>query len=103
VAGERQSAAVPIHPEDRDIVGALVADVEELAAGSEVEASRVVAAGPFFCDERQFSVRTDREDADAVMEAVARIDKPSITGNQDLRAEVASGESGRQRGYRLAR
>ena len=103
MAGEGEAAGLAIHPEDGDVVAALIAAIEELAGGVEVEAARIVPARPFFADERQVAVRADGKDPDAVVQPVARIDKPAIGGNQDLGAEVAAGKPGRQGGDRLPR
>ena len=48
MAGEREAAGLAIHPEDGDVVAALIAAVEEPAGGVEVEAARIIAPRPFF-------------------------------------------------------
>ena len=103
MAGEGEAAGLAIHPEDGDVVAALIAAIEELAGGVEVEAARIIPARPFFPDERQVAVWADGKDPDAVVQAVARIDEPPIGGNQDLGAEIAAGKPGRQSGDRLPR
>ena len=80
--GEAQSACVAIHAEHRDAVGPLVAGIKELAGGVETEAAWIVSTCPFLADEGQRPGITDREDSNAVMQAVAGIDEPAIAGNQ---------------------
>ena len=53
MAGEVEAAGLAIHSEDGDVVTALIAAIEELAGGIEVEAARIVPACPFFPDKRQ--------------------------------------------------
>ena len=79
----------------------LIATIEELAGGVEVEAARIVPACPFFPDKCQGAVWADGKDPDAVVQPVAGIDKPAIGGNQDLGAEVTAGKPGWQGGDRL--
>ena len=50
VAGEGEAAGLAIHPEDGDVVAALVAAVEEPAGRVEGETARVIPARPFFAD-----------------------------------------------------
>ena len=81
-----------VDAEDRDVVRPLVARVEERPRRIETEAAGIIAPGPFLADEGQRSRVTDGKHRDAVVQAVARIDKPAIGGNHDLRAEVAPGK-----------
>jgi hypothetical protein len=78
VAREAEAAGFVIHTEYGDVVSSLIAAIEELAAGVEVEAARVVSACPFFPDKCQCAVRTDRKDPDGVVQPIANIDKPTI-------------------------
>ena len=78
MAGEGEAAGLAIHAEDGDVVAPLIAAVEELAGGIEVEAARIVPARPFLADEGQVAVWADGEDPDAVVQPVARIDEPAI-------------------------
>ena len=55
MAGEVEAAGFAIHAEDGDVVAALIAAIEELAGGVEVEAARIVPACPFFPDDRSAS------------------------------------------------
>ena len=68
---ERQPAARPIHAKDGNGVGSLVGAVQEPPRWIEGEAARIVSARPFFADIRQAPVGADREDPDAVVQAVA--------------------------------
>ena len=56
MAGEVETAGFAIHTKDGDIVGPLIATIEELPRGVEVEAARIVPARPFFFDEGQRAV-----------------------------------------------
>ena len=56
MAGEREPTRFAIHAEGGDIVCTLVAAIKEPASRIEIEAARVVAAGPFLGDEREFAV-----------------------------------------------
>ena len=56
MAGEGEAAGLAIHPEDGDVVAALIAAIEELAGGVEIEAARIIPARPFFPDEGQVPV-----------------------------------------------
>src|SRR5207244_3577825 len=103
MAGEAQSACVAIHAEHRDVVAPLVAGIQELADGIEIEAAWIISTRPFLTDEAQFTALADREYSYAVMQTVAGIDEPAIARNHDLRAEVAAGETGRQAGDGLPR
>ena len=56
MAGEVEAARFAIHTEDGDVVTALIATIEELAGGVEVEAARIVPACPFFPQKCQVTV-----------------------------------------------
>ena len=101
MAGEAQAARCAVHTEHGDVVIALIAAIEELAGGVEVEAARIASACPFFPDTGQRAVWSDGKDPDAVVQAVARIDKPTIGRNQNLGAEIAPSKPRWQRGDRL--
>src|SRR5262249_51209806 len=90
-----------IHPEDGDVVAALIAAIEETATGVKVEAPGIVPSRPFFALERQSAVRANGKDPDGVVESVARVNEFPISGNQDLRAEITARKPGRQGGDRL--
>lgn len=78
MAGEVEAAGSALHAEDGDAVSSLIAAIEELAGGIEVEASRIVPTCPFFPDECQGAVWAYGKDPDAVVQSVAGIDKPAI-------------------------
>src|SRR2546428_5361449 len=65
---EDQAAGFGFHAEGSDVVASLVAGVEELAGGIEVEAAWVVPACPFLAHEGQLAVLADREDSNAVVQ-----------------------------------
>ncbi len=78
MAGEFEAAGLAIHPEDGNAVGALIATIEELAGGIEVEAARIIPSCPFFPYEREVAVWANGKDPDAVVQPVACIDKLPI-------------------------
>src|SRR5262245_39705458 len=100
---ECEPSRLAIDPEDRDVVPALIATIEEVAGRVEIEAAGIIPSRPFFPDIRQVAVRAEGEDTDAVVESVARIDKSPIGRDQDFGAEVTAGKPGRQCGDRLPR
>src|SRR5437870_161943 len=101
MAGEGEAASFAVDAEGGDVVAALVARIEKLAGGVEVEAAWVVAARPFFAGVFQGTVLTHCEDPDAVVQTVARIKEFAIPRHQNARAEIAAGKPGRQRRNRL--
>ena len=96
MTGEVETAGLAIHSKDGDVVGSLIAAIKELAARVEVETSRIVAARPFFSDECQKAVGTDRKDSHTVVQSVTGIHKATISGDKDFRTEVTAGKSRRQ-------
>jgi len=74
LAGERQAAGARIDAESGDRIASLVAQVEIVARGVDIEAARVVASCPFLGDIRQLARRVDGEEGDAVVQAVGGID-----------------------------
>ena len=103
VAGEREAAGLRVHSEGGDVVAALVAAVEELAARVKIETARVISAGPFLAEIGQGPVFADGENGDAVMQAVAGIKETPVCGDHDFRAEITAGETRRQAGDGLPR
>src|SRR5438445_2996274 len=101
MAGEVEAASFAIHLEDGDVVATLIAAIEELTGGVEVEAARIIPPCPFFPNERQVAVWANGKDPDAVVQPVARIDKSPVGRNQDLGAEITASKRGRQGGDRL--
>ena len=75
---------VAVDAEDGHVVCSLVAAVEVVAGWIEVETSRVVAARPFFSDMGELAGIADFEDADAVVQTVARVDELSVARDEDL-------------------
>src|SRR5438445_12888158 len=78
MAGEVEAAGFAVHTEHGDVVTALIAAIEELARGVEVEAARIVPACPLFPDIGQGAVWAYGKNPDAVVHPVAGIDKPAI-------------------------
>src|SRR5262245_11864913 len=77
MTGKVETAAFAVHTEDGDVVTSLIATIEELADGVEIEASRIAPACPFFPDIGQRAFWTYGKNPDAVVEPVASIDKPA--------------------------
>ena len=73
-----EAAAVAIHAEGGDVVTPLIAAIEEVAGGVEVEAPRIVPACPFFADMLQRAICAYGKNPDAVVQPVAGVDKPAI-------------------------
>lgn len=78
MAGEVEAAGFLVYPEDCDIVATLIATIEELTRGIEIETPWVVSTSPFFTGICQRTVRTDGKDADTVVQPVAGVDKPAV-------------------------
>ncbi len=57
MAGEVEAAGFSVHMEHGDVVTSLIAAIEELPGGVEVEAARIVPACPFFPDIREQSAK----------------------------------------------
>ena len=81
MAGEVEAAGFTIHPEDGDVVAALIAAIEELAGRVEAKAARIVPARPFFADVGQSPIGSYGKKRDAVVQSIARIDKSAIDGD----------------------
>src|SRR5258708_5292280 len=77
-AGEIDAPRPPIPAKHWDVVGSLIAAIEEPARRVEVEAAGVVPTRPFFPDECQGAAPAYGKDPDAVVQPVASIDKPAI-------------------------
>ena len=103
MSGEVESAGFLIRSKDGDIVTALVTAIEKLAGWIEIETARVVSACPNFLDIGQVAVWADGKNADAVMQAISRIDKAPVGGDENLGAEIAARKAGRQSRNRLPR
>ena len=56
MAGESETAGFAIHLEDGDVVAALIATIQELPSGVEVETARIIPSCPFFPQEREVAV-----------------------------------------------
>src|SRR5436309_1024874 len=78
MAGEVEAPGFALHTEYGDVVTSLIAAIEELAAGVEIEAARIVPAGPLFPDTGQAAVCSYRKNPDAVVQPVAGINKPAL-------------------------
>lgn len=82
--------------EDSDVVRTLIAPVEELTRGIEMETAGIIPVCPDFPFERQLAMRANREYPDAVVQPIARVNKLPISGNQNLGTEIAASKAGRQ-------
>lgn len=84
MAGKIQATALSIDSKHGDIVGPLVAAVQKFTGRIKIEAARIVASSPFIAHMRELTVRPDRKDSDAVVQAIARIDKLTVCRNQNF-------------------
>lgn len=82
--GEIQLPGAPVHLKDGDIVCPLVPAVQEITSRIETETARVISPCPFISHPGQFSLGTNRKDADTVMQTVTGVDKFSIRRNEDF-------------------
>jgi hypothetical protein len=71
MASEFEAAGLAIHLEDGNVVGSLIATIEELTSGVEVEAARIVPSCPFFPYEREVAVWANGKDPDAALETAS--------------------------------
>src|SRR4030095_5626403 len=94
--GEGEPPGDRVSPEDRNMVGALIAAVEKAAAGVGAEASGIVAARPLLTAEGQFSRLPHREDPDAIVQAVAGVNELPVSRHENLRREAAAREARRE-------
>jgi hypothetical protein len=78
MTGEFEAARLAIHLKDGDIVTSLIATIEVLAGGIEIEAAWIIPSCPFFPYEHKFAVSANGKNPDAVMQPVARINKLPI-------------------------
>lgn len=99
--GETQIASFCIDTEHSDIVPALIAAIKEIAGWIEGETAGVIPPGPLLPDITQCSILTHGKNSDAIVEPVTRVNKAAIMGNQNFRAEIASGKFRGQGGYGL--
>ena len=99
--GKRQSACLTVDPKNGDIITALITAIEELSRGIEREAARIISLSPDFTLHGQTAVGSNRENGDAVMQAVPCIQEAAVRRDSDSRAEVAAGEACRESGNRL--
>ena len=72
--GKLQATSLVIDMEDGNVVTALIAAVQELAGGVEIETARIISSRPLFPDECQFAVCTNRENANTVVQSIPGID-----------------------------
>ena len=84
VAREGEAAGLLINVERGDVVAALVAAGEELAAGIEGEAAGIIAAGCSFADEGEVAVLSYGEDGNCVVHSVARVDESAVGRDENL-------------------
>ena len=90
---ECQFPGLSIDSENRQMIGALITAVEKTPRRIEIEASWVVAARPLFAHKRQLTIFPHGKDPNAVMQAIAGINKLAIRRDQDFRAKVTAGKS----------
>ena len=78
MAGEFEAAGLAIYLEDGDVVTALIATIEVLASGIEVEAAWIIPSCPFFPYECEVAVWANGKDPYAIVQSIAGIDKLPI-------------------------
>src|SRR5262245_5704956 len=100
---ESQSPRSTIHAKNGDVVRTLIAHIKQLACWIEIETARIISPGPFFTLKLELASLANGENSHAVMQTVACINEPPVTGNQNLGAEVTAGEPARQTGGCLSR
>ncbi len=82
--GEGQPSGFLIDLEHGDIVCSLIAAVQELTGGIEIEASRIVAASPLVTNKCERSVSPDGKDADTVVQSVTSVNETSVRRDKNL-------------------
>ena len=75
---KHEHASLLIDPKGRKVISSLVARIEKVTRGCEVEAAWVVASRPFVRKECQFPRCGDPKDADAVVQSISDIDKTTV-------------------------
>ncbi len=83
MARESQFSGRLVDLKSSEVVGSLVARVEEVAGGREVETAWVVSPRPFFRNETQFPRFAHSEDRDAIVESISGVDEASIRGDEN--------------------
>ena len=101
--GEGEIPGFPVHSEARDCVTPLIARIKEISCRIEIEATRIVAAGPCLSDKRQLSALAYREERNAVVQPVGSVYESAIRRNHDLGGKVCAGENFRQARNSLSR
>src|ERR1039458_7246594 len=96
LAGEGQPAGARIDTESGNRISYLVARVEIVAGGIDIEAARVIASRPFLGDVRQLARRPDGEQGDSVVQAVGGIDEFPIGRDHHLGGVICACETARQ-------
>ena len=97
MASEFEAAAVTIDFKNGNVVRTLIAAVEKLTGRIELKTPRIVPPCPLFRDIGELAAWTNRKDCNAVMQAVASVDKLPVVGNENLRTEIAACKTARKR------
>ncbi len=92
MSGELQRTGRRVDPEDRDVIGSLIAAVEKISRRIKGKAPWIIAPRPFLSLVGQLPVLIYGKNRDAVMKTVSRIDKSTVGGNHDVRTEITSRE-----------
>ena len=77
MASDSQSTGFAVDAEHSHVVGALIANVKELASRIEIETRGIIARGPFLPYETSAHPFCQRENRDTVTQAVARVNEPA--------------------------
>ena len=75
MTGKFESTSLSIYSKYGNVVGPLIAAIEELPRRIEVEAARIISSCPFFSKGTELTVLTNGKDPDAVVKPVAGVDK----------------------------
>ena len=83
VARKIEATGGAVHTENGHVIGSLIAGVKELPGGLEIKTARVVPACRFVMHKRELTVFSNGKHRDAVVYAIAGVDKPAVLGNKD--------------------
>ena len=84
-----------------DRVALLVARIQELAAGIDGQATRIVGVHPVLRNHAQLAVVCHRENCDGIVQPIGHVEESAVCGDDDFRGQVAAAEFRRQRRHEL--
>jgi len=103
MARELKRPVLAIDLKDGDVVGSLITTVEIGSGWIKGKTSGIVPACPLFADISEITARANGKDSNAVVQPIAGVHKLPVSGDQNLGAEITSGEARRQCRDRLPR